>query len=95
MARSIKKVVIKLMKPLKTESTKKAGAERPKEGDKADVRCAFVGTRPGKHDLGEKPEGAWCHGCGFYICDACDSPFGVSGPGHDVAEHDPNADEED
>lgn len=67
----------------------------PKQGDKADVRCAFVTSRPGEHNLGKKPEENWCHGCKFYICDACDAPFGPPGIGkHDVNVHDPKADDE-
>lgn len=78
------------------KAKKDARAEplRPKSGDKADVRCAFVLDRPGRHDLGAKPDQSWCFGCAFYVCDGCDSPFGAPGIGkHDVNVHDPNSEE--
>jgi hypothetical protein len=66
---------------------------RPKSGDRRDVRCAFVLDRPGDHDLGARPSESWCFGCGYYVCDGCDSPEGVVGR-HDVAEHSPEEDDD-
>lgn len=58
---------------------------RPKQNDKDDVRCAFVDRR-GKHDLGERPDDMWCHGCHFYVCEDCSLNIGIMGR-HDVTEH--------
>ena len=67
----------------------------PKKGDKADKRCAFVISRPHKkHDLDKDPGMNWCTGCKQYICETCDSPFGVMGHGHDVNRHNPDSTEE-
>lgn len=77
----------------------KLPAPMPKKGDKEDKRCAFTGADSSKKHLPVTEED-WCHGCDFYICDNCDSPFGVPGIGkHDVTAHElareENAEDED
>lgn len=66
---------------------------RPQKNDKSDVRCAFIRDRRGLHKLDKNPDDSWCSGCGFYVCEDCDSPHGAPWGDHDVAEHDPDGDE--
>lgn len=53
----------------------------PKRFDKADKRCGFDSGLRAPHDLGENPDDSWCHGCGHYVCEACDDT-GVNAFGH-------------
>lgn len=29
----------------------------------------------------------YCYGCKVYVCDGCDSPYGVTGPNHKPQDH--------